>query len=72
MPLYRACYLKHGKIKGQTFAASDAAAATRYAHTVLESLFGVPMLTVKQIPSKINPTSNEPIWFTTYDKVNNV
>ena len=68
MPLYRSCYLKHGKIKGQTFAAPDAAAATRYAHTVLESLFGVPMLTTKQIQSKDEIPRIEPIWFTTYPK----
>lgn len=68
MPLYRSCYVKNGKIKGQTFFAVDASSATAFAHTVLESLFGVPMLTVIQIPSKDEPIRDEPIWFNTYPK----
>ena len=68
MPLYRSCYLEHGKIKGQTFFASDAAAATRFAHTVLESLFQVPMITTKGIPSRTDPIRDEPNWFTATQK----
>lgn len=49
MSLYRACFLKRGKMKGQTFSATSAAAADRYATTVIEPLFGVTVLTVKPL-----------------------
>ena len=53
MSLYRACFLKRGKMSGQTFHAEDAPAAVRFAETVIEPLFKVEVLTVKPEESRI-------------------
>jgi hypothetical protein len=59
MPLYRSCYYKDARMRGQTFWAETAADAAIFAEEILEPLFGTPMLTTKQIPSRA-PAGRQP------------